>query len=515
MTMRYIGHIILSIAAMWAIATPTGSAGERSERWLATLDSVLTAAPQYAREKEARLDALKARVRKGDSGLNREIFMEYSTFSVDSALEYAARLDVTAERKIKRSFVLAAGGLLKEAMEAISGVRPDSLPRELRKEYYSQMMYIYNHLGDYSRMPALSREYYRRGKAYGDTLTALLHPADRDYPLYTGWNSLGGDSIMRGKVIGNLTNMVSRSPLNTRDDGRDAYVLAQLLKAQGDREGYIACLAMAAVADVRGVNRDIASLEDLAAEMLDRGETERAYTYSSYALNSAILYPNRIRTAALAPLHDRISKAYSEKSRRQERVTRWLLALASMLLLVLIGAVLIIFRQIKKIRKSGRELAEANLVKEKYLASLFSMNSGYIKRFEDFRKNINRKSKARQFDEIRRMTETSRESRAEVREFYRNFDGIFLQIFPDFVREFNALLRPGEEVVLREGELLNTELRIYALARLGITDSVRIAELLHCSPQTVYNYRHGLRNRSRGGKEAFESAAATIGKVTF
>ena len=490
--MRYLGHIILSIAAMWAIATPTGSAGERSERWLATLDSVLTAAPQYAREKEAHLDALKARVRKGDSGLNREIFMEYSTFSVDSALEYAARLDVTAEREIKRSFVLAAGGLLKEAMEAISGVRPD-----------------------YSRMPALSREYYRRGKAYGDTLTALLHPADRDYPLYTGWNSLGGDSIMRVKVIGNLTNMVSRSPLNTRDDGRDAYVLAQLLKARGDREGYIACLAMAAVADVRGVNRDIASLEDLAAEMLDRGETERAYTYSSYALNSAILYPNRIRTAAMAPLHDRISKAYSEKSRRQERVTRWLLALASLLSLVLVGAVLIIFRQMKKIRKSGRELAEANIVKEKYLASLFSMNSGYIKRFEDFRKNINRKSKARQFEEIRRMTETSRESRAEVREFYRNFDGIFLQIFPDFVREFNALLRPGEEVVLREGELLNTELRIYALARLGITDSVRIAELLHCSPQTVYNYRHGLRNRSRGGKEAFESAAATIGKVTF
>ena len=497
MTMRYLGHIILSIAAMWAIATPTGSAGERSERWLATLDSVLTAAPQYAREKEAHLDALKARVRKGDSGLNREIFMEYSTFSVDSALEYAARLDVTAEREIKRSFVLAAGGLLKEAMEAISGVRPFTL------------------LGDYSRMPALSREYYRRGKAYGDTLTALLHPADRDYPLYTGWNSLGGDSIMRVKVIGNLTNMVSRSPLNTRDDGRDAYVLAQLLKARGDREGYIACLAMAAVADVRGVNRDIASLEDLAAEMLDRGETERAYTYSSYALNSAILYPNRIRTAAMAPLHDRISKAYREKSRRQERVTRWLLALASLLSLVLVGAVLIIFRQMKKIRKSGRELAEANIVKEKYLASLFSMNSGYIKRFEDFRKNINRKSKARQFEEIRRMTETSRESRAEVREFYRNFDGIFLQIFPDFVREFNALLRPGEEVVLREGELLNTELRIYALARLGITDSVRIAELLHCSPQTVYNYRHGLRNRSRGGKEAFESAAATIGKVTF
>lgn len=447
--------------------------------------------------------------------LNTSLFTEYSTFIADSALEYASRLNNSAERQIRRSFVLAAGGLLKEAAEAIAGISPDSLSRELRKDYYSQMMYLYNHLGDYSRMPRLSREYYRLGKAYSDSLVRLLHPSDRDFPLYMGWNYVGKDSIGKEKVIRDLTNLVNRSGLDSRDDGRDAYVLAQLLKDQGDRDGYIACLAMAAVADVRGVNRDIASLEDLAREMFQEGEIDRAYAYSSYALNAAILYPNRIRTGGMAPLHSSISKAYSEKSRRQQRATHWLLIAVSLLSTVLVGAVIVIFRQIKRLRKAGGELAEANIVKEKYLASLFSMNSGYIKRFEDFRKNINRKSKAKQFDEIRRLTETSRESREEVKEFYRMFDGIFLQIFPDFVRDFNALLRPGEGVTIKEGELLNTELRIYALVRLGITDSVRIAELLHCSPQTVYNYRHSLRNRSIGGKEAFENSAESLGRITF
>lgn len=515
-------RVILCMITSFAVSWTSAHAGGYGERWLSALDSALAEAPRYIQSKETRLETLKTELSRSahTSGtdtdrLNRSLFNEYCTYSVDSALVYASRLSDPAERRIRRSFVLAAGGLLKEALEEIGPVNASGLPRELHKEYYSQMMYLYNHFGDYSRMPALSREYYRRGNAYSDSLVELLQPVDRDYPLYMGWNRVNGDSTGRERIIGYLTNMVNRSGLDSRDDGRDAYVLAQLRKAGGDYDGYIACLAMAAIADVRSVNRDIASLEDLAREMLAAGDIDRAYAYSSYALNSAILYPNRIRTAGIAPLHDSISQAYGEKSRRQERTTRGLLVVTSVLSLVLIGAITIIFRQIRRIRRTGRELAEANILKEKYLASLFSMNSDYIKRMDDFRKNINRKSKARQLDEIRRITEPSRDSRSDLKEFYHNFDSIFLQIFPNFVSEFNALLRPGEQVALKDGELLNTELRIYALVRLGITDSVKIAQLLHCSVQTVYNYRHSLRGRSVAGKEAFEIAAASVCSVTF
>ena len=89
-------------------------------------------------------------------------------------------------------------------------------------------------------------------------------------------------------------------------------------------------------------------------------------------------------------------------------------------------------------------------------------------------------------EEVKKMTDTSTLAANELKEFYSNFDAIFLHIYPDFVSDFNALLQPDKQIIPREGELLNTELRIYALVRLGISDSVKIAEFLHCSPQTVY-----------------------------
>lgn len=59
----------------------------------------------------------------------------------------------------------------------------------------------------------------------------------------------------------------------------------------------------------------------------------------------------------------------------------------------------------------------------------------------------------------------------------------FLQLFPNFVEEFNALLT--EPMQPKPGELLNTELRIFALIRLGITDSTKIAQFLRYSVTTI------------------------------
>ena len=101
----------------------------------------------------------------------------------------------------------------------------------------------------------------------------------------------------------------------------------------------------------------------------------------------------------------------------------------------------------------------------------------------------------------------------ELKEFYHNFDAIFLHVYPDFVNDFNALLQPDERIMLKEGELLNTELRIYALVRLGINDSIKIAEFLHCSPQTVYNYRLKTRNKAIIPKEEFADTVRSLGKM--
>ena len=86
-----------------------------------------------------------------------------------------------------------------------------------------------------------------------------------------------------------------------------------------------------------------------------------------------------------------------------------------------------------------------------------------------------------------------------------------MHLFPDFVADFNALLTEGEEVVLKPGELLNTELRIFALIRLGIADSNKIAEFLRYSLKTIYNYRTKMRNKAKGIRDDFEKEVMRIG----
>ena len=125
---------------------------------------------------------------------------------------------------------------------------------------------------------------------------------------------------------------------------------------------------------------------------------------------------------------------------------------------------------------------------------------------------MNRKLRTGQLEEIKQLTDQP-VVKNELKEFYHNFDAIFLHVYPDFVNDFNTLLRPEERIVMKEGELLNTDLRIYALVRLGINDSVKIAEFLHCSPQTVYNNRLKMRNRAIIPKEEFAERVKSLGKM--
>ena len=143
----------------------------------------------------------------------------------------------------------------------------------------------------------------------------------------------------------------------------------------------------------------------------------------------------------------------------------------------------------------------------------FSICSSYISKLEEYRKNVNRKLKTGQVEELKSWSASTSIVQSELKEFYHSFDAIFLHVYPDFVDDFNALLRPEERVVLKEGELLNTELRIYALVRLGINDSVKIAEFLHCSPQTVYNNRLRTRNKAVIPKENFAEVVRSLGKM--
>ena len=256
----------------------------------------------------------------------------------------------------------------------------------------------------------------------------------------------------------------------------------------------------------------------------------------------------------MSHLQNQIYKAYQEQNRTQQKRLQASLIAVSFLFLVLIGALLFIRKQMRRLKEANLkldntnqklsvnmdalstahqrleevnmqlkdlntqlqevndQLRESNYVKEEYIGYVFNICSTYISKLEEFRKNINRKLKVGQIEDVKAMTDSSATASNELKEFYQNFDTIFLHLYPDFVGDFNALLLPEERIELKEGELLNTELRIHALIRLGITDSVKIADFLHCSAQTVYNNRLRTRNKSIIPKEDFINAVKKLGK---
>lgn len=274
-----------------------------------------------------------------------------------------------------------------------------------------------------------------------------------------------------------------------------------------------------AICDIRGAIKDNASLCSIAIKLTNPDETDRAFRYIRLSLDDAIYYNAKLRKVQIASTMPWIEKAYTDSKEIQTRDrNRYLLftTFASLLLMLICVYTVSLYvkgrksagviekknRQLAEytqsiidvedsLRKTNLDLVEANAAKEEYLGLFLSMCSGYL---DKLRKNLTRD----QYD-------------AELRNFYKTFDTSFLQLYPTFVEELNSLLKDDCRIVPKEGELLNTELRIFALIKLGITQSSHIASLLRYSVNTIYNYRAQVKNAVREDRENFEEMVKKIG----
>jgi hypothetical protein len=205
----------------------------------------------------------------------------------------------------------------------------------------------------------------------------------------------------------------------------------------------------------------------------------------------------------------------------------------SFLVIFLFMAVLIAYRQMRKLAAARKELSianeelfainkqlkgvntrllESNMIKEEYIGHYMDQCSVYIDKLENYRRLLNKKATAVKIDDLLHTLKSNEFIKDEIIQFYKNFDSAFLQLFPTFVKDFANLLDDDECVQLKPGQLLNTELRIYALTRLGITDGAKISQFLRCSTSTIYNYRHKIRNMAKGSRDEFDEKVLQIGR---
>lgn len=561
-------NILLLIFLFPALSGAAFSA--ETEALLQRLDSVVTHATIWEGVKRHRINelykkSLHARTVEEHYWSNKNLYDEYSVYDADSAMTYANRnFEIAtrlgdgsrqAEWEINRSFLLSVTGLLKEAQDAIDRINYDSIPDDLKAQYFNQLAYLYSHYGQYSGDNSVSPvDYYVQSSAYQDSTYVHADIHDPMYLWYKAWAFFKKSQAQRDEVMNELKTVVDSASYDTRTDAMNAYALARLYEISGDLDNRVKYLALSAICDVRIANKDIASLEELSKIMLARGDIDRAYAYVTYCQQQAQNFHNRVRSFTLANAEKRIREEYSNRDNSQRlrmHIFMWILATLSLVLIIMI---LMFIRKNKRLGESQERLSrvnrelkesvdelsalkehqedanrrlkdmntqlsevnnalnESNFIKEEYVGQMFSICSDYINKIEAFRKDISRKLKTNQLDALHKTVDSPSMVQAELKEFYHSFDTIFLNLFPDFVNDFNKLLRPDEQIIPMEGELLNTPLRIYALVRLGITDSVKIAALLHCSTQTVYNNRLKVRNKSIIPKENFADAVRTLGK---
>ncbi|MCR5241812.1 MAG: DUF6377 domain-containing protein [Prevotella sp.] len=310
-------------------------------------------------------------------------------------------------------------------------------------------------------------------------------------------------------------------------------------KLQRDTTQMMYWLTESVLADIRNAAMDQGSMWELANELMLRGDNKRASSYISYTCDCANRYGSRQRNWQIAPLLSQIAKNYKEQSERTTSQLWVAVAAISVLALLLLGALFFVHRRNKQIAAArnalkdsnaqlsvvnsqlsvqkdelaalntqlstlNAQLTESNRVKEEYIGRFMSLCSQYIDKLDNYRKMVNRKMKNKELDELYRISKSTELKEKELEELYENFDTVFLHLFPNFIDDFNALLQPEMQFHPKEENRLTTDIRIFALIRLGIEDSSKIAEFLHYSVNTIYNYRARIKNGALHNREQFE-----------
>ena len=519
---------------------------------LREIDGIIKNRQTYGAEKEARIADLKKLLAEATSDEQRygfcgRLFDEYRAYNLDSSFVYAQRKEELAHRMDKLDYlddaamnmaeVMGTTGMYKEALELLGQINKKTLPDYLYGYYYHLYRTIYGLMGDYAVTEKVKKEYYRMTDLYRDSLLQV-----------NASDSLGHVLVMADKCIVHaqydeairmLMEYYNYPSLDDHSKTMRTYTLSEGYRLKGDKQGQKHYLALSAIADLKSAVKEYVSLRKLASLVYDEGDIDRAYNYLKCSLEDATLCNARLRTLEISQVFPIIDQAYQLKTKRQQQEMKVSLICISLLSVFLLVAIFFVYKQMKKVAAARREvvdtntllqelneelhdsnsqlkemnhtLSEANYIKEEYIGRYMDQCSTYLDKMDLYRRSLNKIAAAGRVEELYKAIKSSQFLDEELKEFYANFDMTFLQLFPNFVEEFNALLT--EPMQPKPGELLNTELRIFALIRLGITDSTKIAQFLRYSVTTIYNYRTRVRNKALGERDEFETKVMQIGKV--
>ena len=421
---------------------------------------------------------------------------------------------------INRAEVMGVMGMYNEALEQLERVDPLELERETLAYYYRTYRAYYGWVADYTTNDAEKVKYLKKTDAYRDSILIATDPCV-DRSIVWAEKKIINGRVDSALVI--LSDLLKETP-DERQKGYIYYTLSEAYDMRGDIQKEIYYLALTAITDLKSSIREYASLQKLAQLMYEVGDLDRAYKYLNCSMEDAVACNARLRFIEVTQFFPIIDKAYKLKEEKERQISRTLLISVSLLSLFLLAAIFYLYRWMKKLSVMRRnlslanqqmqevnaELAQTGKIKEVYIARYLDRCVIYLDKLEFYRRSLAKLAMASRIDDLFKAIKSEQFIRDERKDFYNEFDKSFLELFPHFITSFNELLVEEGRIYPKSGELLTTELRIFALIRLGVTDSNRIAHFLGYSLATIYNYRSKMRNKAIGNKETFEQEVMNL-----
>ena len=531
--------IISALGILTAKASTTSALLER-------LDSVLTASTAIEANKLKRIELLKSLSHTDNAPLFRlekfkELTDEYYVYKFDSAMVYVDKglalseevgnVYYTSYFTIKKAKLLAIGGLYSEATSLMDSLSTDSLNQETRFQYHAAYSIIYAYWADYCNDQIYRPRYRHMADHHLREAIRMIDPKMDEYHYFMGeyYVYVGNDSE---KSHDHYLQTIEHLDEHSRVYAMASYAIANYYSAQGDSRQYEEYLIKACISDILCCTKENLALQDLALYLLKQGNenAERAQRYIHAALSDATFYNNRLRILEISQKLPIIVTTYQQTVTQQNQILRIALGCCLFLGVGMMVLLYFVFRQNKLLSKrrhelyqSNSQLTEANSQLNQANALLLDTNkrreglaklyidlcAKYIDKLEQFQVMVQRKIKAKQVNELLSYASSSRVSKEDAATFMNRFDKAFLDLYPSFIQEFNTLLKDEEQLVIQRPGSLTTELRIFALIRLGVKESSEIASLLYYTPRTIYNYRSAFKNKAKD-RNAFEEQVSQI-----
>lgn len=517
------------------------------------LDQAIERLDDCLAERQEQINTLKEQYSKTREPMRcyllaEDLFNAYRKLINDSALNYGnlciklanemGRADLRAESYIRLAHQFGESGAYGEAQKYFQLVDNDQLVSDdVKAAYFEGLNHLYGELAFYSSDADFKQQSYKLSDAYRDSLIAM---ADTTSILWLSKKVSYLFSLNQFEEALRYNDIwMTKVEPATPDYAYMAYIRAEISRRLGhdDMERY--WLAASANSDLRCGIMDQASLWMLAGRLSTDGDLERAYRYVECSWRCASIFNAHLRSWQISPVLTVINDNYKNQLRNTNHLLLVLVGAVSFLALVLLGLYIYVRRKRRQLAAARNELkaanqelvslneqlsdknqklqttnillSDANRVKDEYIGKFLSICSDYIDKLDNYRIKVHRKLKANQYNDLLRMTGSEQLKEDELKELFDNFDAVFLRLFPTFVEEFNSLLRPDEHVVPSGKSRLNTDLRIFALIRLGIDESSKIAEFLHYSPNSIYAYRARIKNKAAGNRDDFEQRVKEIG----